>query len=23
LQRQTDGYWHCIGLGTGGYSLPE
>ena len=23
LQRQENGYWHCIGLGTGGYSLPE
>lgn len=23
LQRQEDGYWHCIGLGTGGYTLPE
>lgn len=23
LQRQEDGSWHCIGLGTGGYSLPE
>lgn len=23
LQRQEDGYWHCIGFGTGGYSLPE
>lgn len=23
LQRQEDGLWHCTGLGTGGYSLPE
>ncbi len=23
LQKQADGYWHCIGLGTGGASLPE
>jgi len=23
LQKQDDGYWHCIGLGTGGYTLPE
>lgn len=23
LQRQEDGYWHCIGFGTGGYCLPE
>ena len=23
LQKQEDGSWHCIGLGTGGYSLPE
>lgn len=23
LQKQEDGYWHCIGLGTGGYTLPE
>ena len=23
LQQQEDGRWHCIGLGTGGYSLPE
>ena len=22
LQKQDDGYWHCIGLGTGGYTLP-
>lgn len=23
LQKQADGYWHCIDLGTGGASLPE
>jgi len=23
LQRQEDGYWHCIDFGTGGASLPE
>ena len=23
LQKQDDGYWHCTGLGTGGYTLPE
>ena len=23
LQQQEDGLWHCIGLGTGGYTLPE
>lgn len=23
LQKQEDGLWHCVGLGTGGYSLPE
>ena len=23
LQRQDDGYWHCKGFGTGGYTLPE
>ena len=23
LQRQEDGLWHCTGLGTGGYTLPE
>ena len=23
LQQQDDGCWHCIGLGTGGYTLPE
>ncbi len=23
LQLQEDGCWHCIGLGTGGYELPE
>ena len=23
LQKQEDGYWKCIGFGTGGYSLPE
>ncbi len=23
LQKQSDGHWHCIGLGTGGYGLPE
>ncbi len=23
LQQQEDGFWHCIGLGTGGYTLPE
>ena len=23
LQRQEDGSWHCTGLGTGGYTLPE
>lgn len=23
LQKQEDGYWYCIGLGTGGYTLPE
>lgn len=23
LQKQSDGLWHCIGLGSGGYMLPE
>ena len=23
LQLQEDGNWHCTGLGTGGYTLPE
>lgn len=23
LQQQEDGFWHCIGLGTGGYTLPK
>ena len=23
LQKQADGFWHCVGFGTGGYSLPE
>ncbi len=23
LQQQENGSWHCIGLGTGGYKLPE
>ena len=23
LHQQEDGLWHCIGLGTGGYTLPE
>jgi hypothetical protein len=23
LEKQDDGYWHCIGMGTGGYRLPD
>ncbi len=23
LEKQDDGYWHCIDMGTGGYRLPD